>query len=91
VELICPFCSVQIVGEGEEVNYSSDFYECPNCHKIVDLQSLKKSRSEKSVETFINIEHLERNERTRNILFVVGISILVLFIIGFWIYYLGTH
>jgi hypothetical protein len=91
VELICPFCSVQIVSEGDDVDLSTDFYECPNCHKIVDLQSLKESGREKSVETFLNIENLERSERMRTILFVVGITVLVLGVIGFWIYYLGTH
>jgi len=91
VELICPFCSVQIVGEEDSGDYTSDFYECPNCHKIVDIQSLQKTKREESVETFLNIEHLERSEKLRNILFVVGITVLVLGIICFWVYYLSTH
>ncbi|MBU1628439.1 hypothetical protein KKB18_13805 [bacterium] len=89
MSLICPFCSVQIT---EDENYSSsDFYECPSCHKIVDLQSLSKTIREDSVETFMKIEKLEKSEKLRNVTFVVGISIFVLSIIVFWIYYLSTH
>ena len=91
MELICPFCSVQILSEEDAREISSDFHECPSCHKIVDIQTLRKAKREESVETFINIEQLERSERMRSILFVVGITVLVLGIIGFWIYYLSTH
>ncbi len=91
MELICPFCSVQILGPEESEKITSDFHECPNCHKIVDIQSLKKSKRENSVEKFLAFEHLERSERTRNIFFVLGIAILVLCIIGFWIYYLSSR
>ena len=91
MELICPFCSVRILEDGQESESLTDFHECPSCHKIVDVQSLKKAQSEESVETFIQLEHLEHSERMRNIFFVLGIAVIVLGIIGFWIYYLSTH
>lgn len=91
MEIICPFCSVRILKSEDGEKILSDFHECPNCHKIVDIQSLKKARREESVEKFIELEHLEHSERMRNIFFVIGIAFLVVGVIGFWIYYLSTH
>jgi hypothetical protein len=91
VEIICPFCSVKILSTEDADKMVSDFHECPNCHKIVDIQSLKKAKEEESVEKFINLDNLERSQRMRNIFFVFGIAAIVVGIIGFWIYYLSTH